>query len=106
MNEIKVVRSVTENPKETTMGMVYYHYLGVFINMRYYWPKYIWHVWRILYSFYIVCMVLMKYKFTFKMVSILMRALLRDSMLLNKVDRSTFEDAKADKFVKQYDVIT
>lgn len=96
----KVGRSVIENPTETTMGMIYYHYLGIFINMRYYWPKHIWHIWRILYSFYIVSMVCLKYKFTIRMSCILIRALLHDSMILDKIDHGSFEDAKEEKFVK------
>ena len=99
----KVGRSTNENSKKATPGMIYYHYLGTFINMRYYWPKQIWHIWRILYIPYIFCMVRLRYKFTIKMICIIIRALLHDSMILDKIDRDIFEDAKKEKFVKRYD---
>jgi GT2 family glycosyltransferase len=101
----KVSRSIAEDPREMKIGMIYYHYLGVFINMRYYWPRHIWHLWRILYVVYIVYLVVTKYKYTFKMAEILVRALLHDSVLLDRIDRATFEDAREEKFVKRYEKV-
>jgi hypothetical protein len=98
----KVGRSTAEASNKVTLGMIYYHYLGIFINMRYYWPKLIWHIWRLLYVLYIFFMIRLRYKFTIKRICILLRALLKDSIRIDIINRTTFEDAREEKFMKQY----
>ena len=99
----KVGRSISVNSKKSTPGIVYYYYLGVFINMRHNWPKQIWHIWRMLYIIYIFGMVRLRYKFTIKTICIIIRALLHESTVLDKIDRDIFIDAKDETFLKRYD---
>jgi hypothetical protein len=87
----KVGRSTAEISKRAALGSIYYHYLVVFLNMRYQWPKPVWRVWRTIYVFYIFYMVRTKYGASFHKTRQLILCLLRDSLKLNKIDRSIFE---------------
>jgi len=85
-------------PEDTRIGRTFIYYLNRFIDLRQYWPEPVWYVWRLVYMLYILPMLRLRYKFSLRTLWLLCRALLRDSLDLDRVDRDTFEYALKFRF--------
>jgi GT2 family glycosyltransferase len=86
----KVGMSVDRSSANNLVGKMYIYYLNRFINLRSFWPYFLWYGWRLFYSLYIYlllgkqtdCCRSDRYRF--------IRKLLHDSTEMNGVDRRTF----------------
>jgi len=94
----KVSASVNTASSGNKLGKVYVYYLNRFIDMRHFWPKSVWHIWRFVYMLYILPMLKLRHNWTLRELGTLCRLLLRDSSLLDGVDKDTFEMAIGFKF--------
>jgi GT2 family glycosyltransferase len=97
----KVGASIEVKSVATKMGKIYIHYLQRFISLRQYWIPAIWKLWRLLYLFYIVAMLKIKHRFSWRNLWFLRKILIKDSNMLTRVDRATFEYAIQYKFLEQ-----
>lgn len=89
----KVGRSIDTSDTKTLVGKVYINYLNRFINIRHYWPKPVWWLWRLGYCIYIVPMLKLRYRLGMSSIFQTVTALVADSSALDRVSRSTFSDA-------------
>jgi GT2 family glycosyltransferase len=80
------------------IGSSYIYYLCRFINMRSYWSRITWRIWRILYAPYIFFMLKIRLKLKWIEIWKMLRKLFHDSVIMDGVDRSTH--MKALKFRK------
>jgi len=87
----KVGVSISRAARGRLSGRIYIHYLNRFIDMRRYWPEATWRLWRLLYSLYILLMLRLRYGWRFRESWHLLRLLLHDSLVLDRVEKSTFD---------------
>lgn len=89
----KVGRSINSllEKKEKSLPLINIYYLNRFINMRSHWPFGIWNLWRFAYLLYIVPMLRLRYRFSWRSLWLLSINIVRDSSRLDKVDKRTFE---------------
>jgi GT2 family glycosyltransferase len=71
-------------------GKIYSDYLTKFVQMKAYMPRYVWKIWRLLYSLCIIGVLINKYKLPFVEISEIIKELRINSENLNSVDRETF----------------
>lgn len=87
----KSINSLLEK-KEKSLPLINIYYLNRFINMRSHWPFWIWNLWRFAYLLYIVPMLRLRYKFSWRSgLWLLCINIVRDSNRLDDVDKGTFE---------------
>ena len=96
----KVGKSINSAACGEMLGKVYIYYLNRFIDMRNYWPTIIWEIWRFFYLVYIVVLLKLKHKISWRNFWLLSKALLKNSSGLEAVSRATFEHALKSKFKK------
>ena len=94
----KVGRSIDTTNINALVGKIYINYLNRFINMRGYWPKPVWWMWRLSYCLYIVPMVKFRYRLPTLSILQLVSSLIADSTNLDRVDREKFSDALGREF--------
>jgi len=87
----KVGSSIKKASDCRNMSLSYIYYLNRFIDMRYFWPRIIWNIWRYGYFFYIFPLMKMLYGTSWRDLWLLRRALLKDSSRLNRVSKDKFE---------------
>lgn len=87
----KVGATIGPINRKRTLYSVYIYYINRFINMRNYMTPVFWHLWRLMYSFYIIPMLFFKYKIRLILILNILIDIHRDSMKLKKVDKKTFE---------------
>ncbi len=86
----KVNRATNLNPQKS---MVYNHYLGIFINMRFRINIHLWRLWRFGYCQYLSYLFLFKLGYSLKDSMKILRSLVKQSNSLDKIDRESFEEA-------------
>jgi GT2 family glycosyltransferase len=96
----KVGSSINNAASGENMAKTYIYYLNRFIDIRYYWPKSLWRMWRFFYFLYIFPLLKLKYGSSWNDLWLLRKALLKDSTNLDRVNKATFEQALRFKFGK------
>lgn len=88
----KVSRSITAS-SENTFGKVYVHYLNRFVNIKKYNPYLKWKLLKAINLVYILPMVKIRHRFSFKQLVTLTSLLWQQSTKLNAVNKETFLSA-------------
>lgn len=87
----KVGASIDAASQGKVVGKAYLYYLNRFIDLRGYWPRAVWLIWRSLYLMYIIPMLRLKHKIPWHTLWLLRKSLLKNSKDLQEVDRHTFQ---------------
>ncbi len=85
------VNSSISKASDSAIGKIYIHYLNRFINMRNYFPRWKWLLWRRVYLFYISVLLKNKHKIKCKTIRKFNKRLLADSATMIRVGKQTFE---------------
>ncbi len=88
----KVGRSIDTSSKQVLAGKIYLSYLNSFINLREYWPRPVWLVWRFAYFCYIIPMLKYRYRLTIGTIIKFVKSLSADSASIDIVDREKFSE--------------
>jgi len=96
----KVGASINSVKPGLNLARIYIHYLNRFINMKAYWPNPIWQIWRFSYIFYIIPMLIFRYRIRIFPIIDLLRALFKNSTTLEKVDKAIFHSVMNGNFLK------
>jgi hypothetical protein len=96
----KVGNAINLKSNGRDMSKIYIYYLNRFINIRHYWPKFPWKVWRFCYFFYIFPLLRLKYGTSWKDLFDFRNALMKDSSNLDRVSKNIFEQILRDGFGK------
>lgn len=94
----KIGRSIDTSSVNVLIGKIYINYLNRFINMRQFWPKPIWWLWRSIYCVYIIPMIWIRYGISAALTLRMVGDLLRKSTELDRVDQSVFTSAISGHF--------
>ena len=86
----KVSASITAAASRSVLATTHVYYLNRFIHMRVYWSAAFWQCWRYAYCPYIVWLLHRSYGTSYKASSKMLRAVLRESKELDRVDKATF----------------
>jgi GT2 family glycosyltransferase len=89
----KVGSSIKIATNTNNIGYIYIYYLSRFIDMRYYWNRLPWKIWRYSCFFYIFPLLKIKYRTSCYDLWSLRKKLLNDSISLDRVSKATFEKA-------------
>jgi hypothetical protein len=85
------VNSSISRTSEFAIGKIYVHYLNRFIDMRNFMPFWKWRLWRFLYQFYIIFLLLFRHKISFRITRKFLRSLMENSSALKGVSKAVFD---------------
>lgn len=94
----KVGRSIRKRAGEQVLRSNYIYHLSRSIDLRTYWSRPRWQMWRHLSWLYTLIMLRIRYAISWRALWALRTQVLRDSNALDQVDRNTFEDAMQKEF--------
>jgi GT2 family glycosyltransferase len=89
----KVSSSTGGLSAQLSIGKIYIHLLGRFVNMKSLMPPFIWRAWRLAVLLYIIPMLKIRYGIRWQIIKHLVRMLLRKSFTLDAVTRDEFMSA-------------
>lgn len=86
----KVGASVAAAARHNVLATAHIYYLNRFIHMRAYWSAGFWQCWRYVYCAYIAWLLHRSYGTLYRASVTMLRAVLRESKELDRVDKATF----------------
>ncbi|MBK8047809.1 MAG: glycosyltransferase family 2 protein [Anaerolineales bacterium] len=87
----KVSVSIRKAANDNLKRRTYLHYLNRYIDLRDYWPRLLWELWRYPYTVYVVLALWLRRRASLREGSQIGRSLLRETTKLNGVDKQLFE---------------
>ena len=97
----KVSRTMGVAWRGRALAMLYIYYLDRFIDLREYWPRPLWLVWRLATLVHIVPLAHLQHRVSWADAWRLWRAILRDSARFDGVSKATFELALSASFAAE-----